>query len=240
MPLLLVHGIRLNRAAWTEVIDHLPKDRDVIAVDLPGHGVRRGERFSFEAASDVLCDEIDRAGGKAIVVGHSLGGYAAMALAGSAPDRVAGLVAAGATCVPTPGVTAPFLVAHRMLSALADGGEKVTACILCAALPRRTAEAVLDGGIATEAMPDVVAALRASRPIESLRAYSGPVLFVNGRYDHLRAEERRFLNAASHGSLAVVPRAGHYLPMTRPAVFARTLVEFTARLDARRCGMEGD
>lgn len=228
LPLVLVHGIRLNRAAWTEVVERLPARWRAVAVDLPGHGARRGQRFTFEAAGDVLRDEVDRLGGRAVVVGHSLGGYAAMAFAAREPDRVAGLVVAGATAVPTPGGTVPFLVAHRVLSGRADGGERVSARVLRVALPRRTAAEVARAGVASEVIPDVVAALRASRPLEHLAAYPGPVRFVNGRFDHLRVDERRFLAVASRGSLVVVPRGGHYLPMSRPRSFARELEAFAS------------
>ncbi len=226
LPLVLVHGIRLNRAAWTEVVEHLPAGWPATAIDLPGHGARRGERFSFEAAGTVLRDAIDRVGGRAVVVGHSLGGHAATAFAARQPDRVAGLVVAGATGVPTPAATAPFLVAHRVLSSWADGGERASARVLRAVLPRRTADEVARAGIASEVIPDVVAALRESRPLDDLAAYPGPVRFVNGRFDHLRADERRFLGAAQRGSLVVTARGGHYLPMTRPRSFARELEAF--------------
>ncbi|MEL7976356.1 alpha/beta fold hydrolase [Isoptericola sp. F-RaC21] len=228
LPLVLVHGIRLNRAAWTEVVEHLPAGRPAVAVDLPGHGARRGERFSFEAAADVLGEAVDSVGGRALVVGHSLGGYAAMAFAAREPRRVAALVVAGATAVPTRSGTAPFLVAHRALSGWADGGERVSARVLRAALPRRTADAVARAGIASEVIPDAVAALRAQRPLDRLAAYPGPVRFVNGRFDHLRADERRFLGAATRGSVVVDPRGGHYLPMTRPRSFVRELEAFAA------------
>lgn len=230
LPLILVHGIRLNGGAWTEVIHHLPAGVRAVAVDLPGHGSRRGERFSFDGAGEVLREAVDQVGGRAIVVGHSLGGYAAMAFAAREPDLVAGLVVAGATCVPTPTVTAPFLVAHSVLSSWADGGERVSARVLRMALPRRTAAAVTHAGIASEVIPDAVTALRASRPLEDLAAYPGPVRFVNGRHDHLRAEERRFLAAAPHARLTVIP-GGHYLPMTRPLVFARELATLSSSIE---------
>lgn len=145
-----------------------------MAIDLPGHGAHRGQRFSFEAAGDLLRDEIDRVGGRAVVAGHSLGGYAAMVYAAREPERVAGLVVAGATCVPTSGATAPFLVAHRVLSSWADGGERVSARVLRATLPRRTAGEVARAGIASEVIPDVVAALRASRPLDHVAATTCP------------------------------------------------------------------
>jgi pimeloyl-ACP methyl ester carboxylesterase len=37
-PLLLVHGIGMSRVAWRPVLPLLREHRDVVAVDLPGHG----------------------------------------------------------------------------------------------------------------------------------------------------------------------------------------------------------
>ena len=37
-PLLLMHGVGHRRQAWDAVLDRLTPYRDVIAVDLPGHG----------------------------------------------------------------------------------------------------------------------------------------------------------------------------------------------------------
>jgi len=37
-PLLLIHGAGSIRRAWDPVLDRLAVERDVIAVDLPGHG----------------------------------------------------------------------------------------------------------------------------------------------------------------------------------------------------------
>jgi pimeloyl-ACP methyl ester carboxylesterase len=73
----------------------------VIAVDLPGHGSRGAETFTLPAAAAAIAAAIDaEAGGRAVVVGHSLGGYAAMDLAARSPDRVRGLVVSGASQEP--------------------------------------------------------------------------------------------------------------------------------------------
>src|SRR5688500_11457296 len=37
-PLVLLHGQGFSRRCWDPVVDALAADRDVIAVDLPGHG----------------------------------------------------------------------------------------------------------------------------------------------------------------------------------------------------------
>ena len=40
-PLLLIHGAGSYRRAWDPMLDRLAVERDVIAVDLPGHGSQR-------------------------------------------------------------------------------------------------------------------------------------------------------------------------------------------------------
>ena len=37
-PLVLLHGQGLSRRSWDPVVTELARERDVIAVDLPGHG----------------------------------------------------------------------------------------------------------------------------------------------------------------------------------------------------------
>ncbi|WP_187703042.1 alpha/beta fold hydrolase [Nocardia yunnanensis] len=227
LPIVFVHGIRLSGAAWTVVAEHMGR-RPILAIDLPGHGQRRDERFTLPAAAETVLEAVDQLGGRALVVGHSLGGYVSIAAAARAPERVAGLVVAGSTAVPNRVLMSPFSLMHRILSAQPDGGERVSGRIFDASLPESVARAVKNGGIATEAIPDVVRALAKFHVLSGLSAYPGPVWLVNGAHDHLRLHERRFAEACSHGRLLVVPRAGHYLPLARPEDFSRMVLDAAA------------
>lgn len=42
-PLLLIHGLGSTRAAWTPVLENLERSREVILLDLPGHGMSPAE-----------------------------------------------------------------------------------------------------------------------------------------------------------------------------------------------------
>jgi pimeloyl-ACP methyl ester carboxylesterase len=82
-PLVLFHGIGHRRQAWDAVLDLLTPHRDVIAVDLPGHGesppLDADGRSMLEAlAGDVigLFDELGLE--RPHVAGNSLGGMIAL------------------------------------------------------------------------------------------------------------------------------------------------------------------
>src|SRR5699024_9006318 len=97
-----LHGIRLTRTMWRDHVERLSQDRRVIAIDLPGHGDRRNDQFTMEAVGDVVSDTVASVGGRAIVAGVSLGGYAAIAAAARHSDAVAGVIAFSCTAVPRP------------------------------------------------------------------------------------------------------------------------------------------
>lgn len=235
VPIVLIHGVRLSGTSWAVFIDQLGAERSVRAVNLPGHGARRGERFTLATAVDAVLDAIDELGGRAIVVGHSLGGYVGIAAAARAPERVAGLVVAGSSCAPNRVLATPFRVMHRVLSRQPDGGEEASGRLFERVLPASVAAAVVRGGIATEAIPDVVQALSEFDVLTALGSYPGPVWLINGGHDHFRVHERRFLAACAQGRLLVIPRAGHYLPLAQPATFARLVRDAAAAIESR-CG----
>ncbi|WP_443074181.1 alpha/beta fold hydrolase [Streptomyces sp. NBC_01456] len=64
---------------WRPVIQAIGKDHPTAAPDLPGHGSRRGEPFSIAGAVAAVTDTIDELGGRALLVGLSLGGIVATA-----------------------------------------------------------------------------------------------------------------------------------------------------------------
>lgn len=236
LPVVFLHGIRLSGRCWTEVLDRVGARRPACAVDLPGHGARRGERFHLEGAIDAVRQAIDDMGGHAVVVGHSLGGYVSIATAARHREKVAGLVVTGATCLPGRGLEVPFTLVHRVLSRQQDGGERISGRIFDRVLPGDAAEEIKRGGIATEVIPDVVGEIGGFDILAHLGGYDGPVWLVNGGRDHFRIHERRFLAACSDGRLLVVPAAGHYLPLARPVEFSRLVLDLAAGCRSRTEG----
>jgi pimeloyl-ACP methyl ester carboxylesterase len=95
--LLLVHGLAGQLCHFTyALVDQLATQCRVVAVDRPGSGysVRApNASATLGAQADVLAALIDELGlGRPLVVGHSLGGAVALALAQRHPERVAGLL----------------------------------------------------------------------------------------------------------------------------------------------------
>ena len=95
-PLVLLHGVGHRRQAWDAVLDRLTPHRDVIAVDLPGHGESPPLPASATPVLTVLLDQVtalfDELGlDRPHIAGNSLGGRLALeaAVAGRAASVTA-------------------------------------------------------------------------------------------------------------------------------------------------------
>jgi pimeloyl-ACP methyl ester carboxylesterase len=244
-PIVLVHGIRISGTMWGPMVSRLSLlDRPAAAVDLPGHGSRRGEPFSMEGATSAVAAAIDSLGGRALVAGLSLGGYVGIATAERFPERVAGLVAMGCTAR-----SSSALGAYRFAASLAARNpslaNRISAYGLRRLLPGPVGEAFVAGGLSCEVMPQVVEAVAGHDQLAALAAYPGRVWLVNGTRDPFRADERDFLRVCRNGRLILIPRRGHLGVMAAPGPLARLLgdlcdqVELPGRCDRAEGGQGG-
>lgn len=90
--LVAAHGIAANSLAWAPVASKLP-DVDVIAPDLRGRGLSRevGGPYGIAVHADDLVRAMDHLGvERAVVAGHSMGGWVAAVAAVRHPDRFTG------------------------------------------------------------------------------------------------------------------------------------------------------
>ncbi len=93
-PLVLLHGYPLDHHLWDEVTPLLQDTFDLIIPDLRGFGESTTVDTPYtmdDFASDIvgLLNQIDIH--KAAIIGHSMGGYVALAFARLYPERVNGL-----------------------------------------------------------------------------------------------------------------------------------------------------
>ncbi|GAA4558573.1 alpha/beta fold hydrolase [Planotetraspora kaengkrachanensis] len=229
LPIVFIHGIRVSGTMWDPVRSHLTGPS--AAPDLPGHGSRRGMPYDMDAACAVVAECIRGLGGRALVVGFSLGGYVAIATAARHPGLVAGLVAMGCTARPTGRRATNYRLAGRLAARAPSLAGRLSVYGFRRTLPGPTAEAFSAGGLACEVIPSVVESVTAEDPVASLAAYPGRVWLVNGSRDPFRADELEFLRACAHGSLTWLPARNHLSVLADPAAIA-DLVEGAARAAA--------
>lgn len=93
-PAVFLHGFGGDHSGWTLQLAAISADRPVIALDLPGHGastkdVGDGSLAALAADVGAALDALDLT--QVHLVGHSLGGATALAVALAHPDRIASL-----------------------------------------------------------------------------------------------------------------------------------------------------
>lgn len=96
-PILGLHGWMDNAGTWDGVAPLLPKSVSLIAIDFPSHGLSsprpRGTPFHFSNLLLTIERVVQHFGWKEVnIIGHSLGGGAAMLYAGAFPEKVKKIV----------------------------------------------------------------------------------------------------------------------------------------------------
>jgi pimeloyl-ACP methyl ester carboxylesterase len=101
MPVVLIHGWCCDRSYFAPQFEHFARlGHRVIAVDLRGHGEsdKPVQGYPMSAFSEDVAWMAGRLGiGKAVMIGHSMGGVIAYDLAGRYPDLVSAFVMIDAT-----------------------------------------------------------------------------------------------------------------------------------------------
>jgi pimeloyl-ACP methyl ester carboxylesterase len=114
---VFLHGAGMDHTVWalqTRWLAH--HGRNVLALDLPGHGRSPGPGLAtIEAMADLVLEALHGAGAeRASLVGHSMGALAALAAAAREPGRAAALALLGVT---------PRMPVHPDLLGAARRGE---------------------------------------------------------------------------------------------------------------------
>lgn len=93
--ILLIHGYLESIEAWDSTISVLAKTHRVIAFDIPGHGVSqvKGEVHTMNYVAETAAALLKKLSiSKVSVIGHSMGGYIALALKRLYPELIDKLV----------------------------------------------------------------------------------------------------------------------------------------------------
>jgi pimeloyl-ACP methyl ester carboxylesterase len=228
MPVLFVHSFGGSSIHWAKQLAHERKSRRAIAMDLRGHG-RSAAPAAMEYGVASLAGDIgavaDALGlDRFVIVGHSLGGAAAIHYAGANPQRVAGLVLVGA-----PGKMPPEQSKPIMASMEADY-DKVTRGYwekLTAGAQPKVREQLLGEMTSVPKEPSlaIMKALFADDPLTPLARHTGPKLVI---YTPQGDTPNDLQNAVPGIAKKRIDGTSHWPHMDKPEEFNRLLDEFLA------------
>lgn len=227
---VLVHGLRTSSTMWRAQRELLEaRGITVITLDLPGHGTRMSERFTLDGAMRTIDEAVRSTPGPVLLVGFSLGGYLSIHYAGSQPQPIAALLAASCGTRPHRLILWGWRGLAAVIHRFPDRGLLLNNTLLKLFVrDPQLVDDVLAGGVALEVMDDVLRELRPLAIRDSLAHIPQPVTLVNGRLDHFRLQERRYLRATINGRLVHIAGATHLVSLTQPARFDDVLLDAVA------------
>jgi 3-oxoadipate enol-lactonase len=241
---VLLHSLALDHTLWGDIAAELSNDFRLFLVDLPGHGASRNVAVdSIEAVSDLVADALrDAPCGPAVVVGLSLGGCVAQAIAARHPDLVRALILADTTA--WYGASAQIRWAERADRAAAEGLASLADFQLTrwfTAEYRRTHPEACAQLLATfrandlDRYRDTCRAMGAMDLRTVLGRISAPTTVLVGDQDEATpppmAQELR--NGIQGATLRVIPACKHLSAIERPEALTAVIRELSAgRSDA--------
>lgn len=247
IPLVLLHGFTGDLTTWLTLMEHLPWQQPVWAVDLVGHGrspvPEDVDAYRMDRQVESVLTALAAAGvTRAHWLGYSMGGRVALALALTAPERVASLTLIGAS----PGIAeaearaarvaadealaarleteglAGFVehwAAHPLFATQARLGEAHRATMHTQRLRNRPAAlAATLRACGTGSMPSLWS---------GLGGLERPVLLIAGEEDaKFTGLAQQMAEQLPEARVAIVPGAGHAVQLEDPAAVARAWADF--------------
>lgn len=238
LPIVLLHGHGVDASIWDRVYAGLLNDHSVWKHDLSRLATHQTIEEYAEIVAKYIRAETDlREGGKAVVVGHSMGGYIALALAELYPELVGGLVLYHSTAYADDETKKEQRT--KAIGALTEGGapkfiQELMPKMVAPDYPADQVQKLAErfGDMPTDAL---VAGLKAmaARPDRTLvlRNATYPVLVVLGREDQIIPVEK----AQAMGDLGdqvevvVLDGVGHLSMVEDPNASLETLRRFVGR-----------
>lgn len=238
--IVLLHGYLESMLVWDDFVPLLYKRARVVTLDLPGHGISvvTGEEHSMEFLADTVAEALRTLGiARCTVVGHSMGGYVALALCERHPELLDGIVLLSST--PNADTEEKAENRRREIDIVRSGRKELLARVAPAAgfAPRnrsRMKEAIeeLAEQVFITEEEGIVALLngmiaRKDRN-EMLRASAVKQLFILGREDEYIVPEAAEAMVARHPQARVVwlERSGHMGFLEEPATVAEAILAF--------------
>jgi len=250
--LVLLHGLGDGADIWRPTVSKLASrlsSYSVIAFDLPGHGGSRElpsgtysvGTLSAKVGSMLQTLSIDRP----ILIGHSLGASAALALAGANKIRPRGTILVDHNPDNNHGAEAA-IAAHIDTLIAADGSLEDLVKSICERLPLADIETVrhvfaymAHGSVdrcrlrLDPEIKQLLGQATASNEWELLQSTPSPIAIVRGQYSSVLARpiaERMSRMTRQPARLETIHRAGHAIPLEQPAALAAVLESLVGRI----------
>ncbi len=230
--LVFVHGWNCDARYWREQVPEFAKRHKVVTLDLAGHGhsgAGRGDYTMGAFGEDVKAVVAAAGGGRAILIGHSMGGPVAVEAARRMPGQVIGLIGVDTlenveyplTAEGAAGMAAPLeadfaggcrAFVGQMLRPETEAGLREWILADMASAPPR---------VALSAMTNMLGQFVTGEAAKIFAEVRVPVVSVNGDLWPIAHEANR-RHMASYDAI-VVPGGDHFLQLAMPEAFNRAL-----------------
>lgn len=230
-PLLIAHGLFGSARNWGVIAKRLSKDRQVIAVDMRNHG--RSPWHETHSYHDLAGDLAQVMSEPFHLLGHSMGGKAAMVMASLYPEKLVSLIVAD---------IAPVAYTHTQMGPI----NAMRAVDMTKVDTRGDAKAQLTG--LEPGVPDFlvqsldlksktwrfnldVLAAEMDKIIgfpDDIAPCGAPTLFLSGASsDYVRSDHRDLIREKfTAAKFAKIPKAGHWLHAEKPREFEAAVAAF--------------
>ena len=233
-PLLIAHGLYGSARNWGVIAKRLSDNRPVTALDMRNHGESAWQDSqSYPDMADDLAEVIGTE--QMDVLGHSMGGKAAMVLALTHPEKVRKLIVADIAPVPYQHTQMPMIDAMRAID-LSVVEKRSDA-------DRQMAAHVSDPGVRAFLLQSLdVAGKRWRLNLDVLAAemdrivgfpdidgqFEGRTFFLSGGdSDYVQRDHRDRIKALFPNAVfAKIPDAGHWLHAEKPREFEAAIEAF--------------
>jgi len=239
-PLVLIHGFGLDRSIWREMVFEYMPDQHVILPDVRGHGESDAPSrpYLMEELADDLAGllsilHID----KAIVCGHSMGGYISLAFADLYPQRLLGLGLI--TTNAKADSDAKRKSRYRLIEQVRSHGSGELAKSLAPRLSQNETVIKRTHALIESTSPVGImgtAHAMAERPdrMVLVQKLVLPTLVAAGEEDQIAdfADTRQLAEAFPNGRFLAIPNAGHMPMWESPARLAEGILDLIKRVSA--------
>ena len=241
--IVFIHGGGMDHSVWALQTRYFAyHGRNVLAVDLPGHGVSDGPALS--SVTDMaywLCQVADALGGPIHVVGHSMGAFIGLEASATDPDRIASLalLGVGATLAVHPDLQAAADANDPRAAALMAGwmhgpdqqfGDNPTPGMSMPGTTQATIESCPPGVLG----PDLRACAAYDGAVTAASTVSCPTTLILGALDRMtpRKTAQPLVDAMVGATVVELAASGHAPMMEEPDTVRSVLGEHLARATA--------